>query len=110
MKSLWIPLLGLIIGLVIGLQFDLTIPAEWTPYTAVAVLAAIDAVLGAVRAELNQSYDNRVFISGFVFNTLMAVAITYLGDRLGANLSLAAIVAFGVRMFSNLAIIRRHFI
>lgn len=110
LSSLWIPFAALLLGLLIGLQFDFTVPQAWTRYTAVAVLAALDSVLGAVRAELNQSYDNRVFISGFIFNTLLAIAITYLGDRLGADIWLAAVVAFGSRLFSNLAIIRRHFI
>lgn len=109
-NSLWIPLAALLLGLLVGLQFDFTVPEQWTRYTAVAVLAALDSVLGAIRAELNQSYDNRVFISGFLSNTLFAIALTYLGDRLGADIWLAAVVAFGARLFSNLAIIRRHFI
>ena len=64
MRSMWLPLLALVIGLVIGLQFSFAIPTEYARYTAVGILAALDAVLGAVRAELNQAYDNRVFITG----------------------------------------------
>ena len=33
--------------------------------------------------------------------------LTLVGDRLGVELYYAAIIAFGVRMFNNLAIIRR---
>jgi small basic protein len=108
--GLWIPVLFLIAGLIIGLQFDLTIPDVYARYTAVAILAALDAVIGAVRAELNKSYDNRIFLSGFVSNIVLAAGLTFLGDRLGVDLSLAAVVAFGVRLFNNVAIIRRHFI
>ncbi|MDA8229457.1 MAG: small basic family protein, partial [Desulfitobacterium hafniense] len=36
--------------------------------------------------------------------------LAYVGDRIGVDLYLAAVVAFGVRLFQNLAIIRRHFL
>src|SRR6266571_1447561 len=49
-----------------------------------------------------------VFISGLLVNSLAAGALTYLGDKLGVELYFAAIVAFGVRIFDNLAVIRRH--
>jgi hypothetical protein len=42
-----------------------------------------------------------------VTNALLAALLTYVGDRLGVPLSEAAIVAFGVRLFSNLGRIRR---
>ncbi|HMA35693.1 MAG TPA: small basic family protein [Chloroflexia bacterium] len=107
---MWMPVLALVIGLVIGLQFSFTVPQEYARYTAVGILAALDAVLGAVRAELGQAYANKVFISGLLSNVVLAVALTFLGDRLGVDLSLAAVVAFGVRMFNNVAGIRRHFL
>jgi len=107
---MWLPLLALVIGLVIGLQFSFTVPQEYARYTAVGILAALDAILGAARAELNHAYDNRIFISGLLSNVALAVGVTFLGDRLGVDLSLAAVVAFGVRMFNNVAIIRRHFL
>jgi small basic protein len=59
---------------------------------------------------LNKAYDNRVFITGLLSNVSLAIGLTFLGDRLGVDLSLAAVVAFGVRMFDNVAIIRRHFL
>ena len=107
---MWLPVLALLIGLLLGLQFSFTVPQEYARYTAVALLAALDAILGAVRAELNKAYDNKVFMSGLLTNVSLAVGLTYLGDRLGVDLSLAAVIAFGVRMFDNLAIIRRRFL
>lgn len=104
---MWLPLIGLLIGLIIGSVFSITIPAEYTRYTAVAILAALDSVLGALRADMEKKYDNWIFVSGFSVNALLAVLLTLLGDRLGVELYYAAIVAFGVRMFTNLAIIRR---
>jgi small basic protein len=76
-------------------------------YTAIAILAALDSILGAARAELEHNYNSRIFLSGLVTNALLAALLTYVGDRLGVPLSEAAIVAFGVRLFANLGRIRR---
>jgi len=72
--------------------------------------SGLDSVLGAIRAELDAHYDNRVFISGFVTNALVAVVLTFIGDRLGIDLYLVALFAFGLRIFQNVALIRRHFL
>jgi small basic protein len=104
----WLPVLGLVVGLVLGAALALTIPAEYSRYTAMAILAALDSVLGAVRSEMDGEFDNRIFLSGFFANIILAGGLTYLGDRLGVELYIAAIVAFGVRLFNNLAIIRRQ--
>jgi small basic protein len=106
----WFPALGLLLGLLIGSVLSLSVPLPYSRYAAVGILAAMDSVLGALRAELEGTYRNRVFLSGFISNALLAVLLTYLGDRLGVELHLAAIVAFGVRLFNNLAIIRRRFL
>jgi small basic protein len=117
---MWLPLIGLLLGLVVGsilnraptdsasLGFLSAAPLEYTRYTAIAILAAMDSVLGALRADAEGTYDNFIFVSGFLSNSLLAALLTLLGDRLGIELEYAAIVAFGVRMFNNLAIIRRQ--
>ena len=98
-----------VLGIVFGLNLPVQIPAGYARYTAVGILAALDAVLGAVRAQLDKRYSNKVFISGFLVNIALAAGLTFLGDRLGVpELSLAAVVAFGVRLFDNLAAIRRR--
>jgi len=97
-----------IVGIVLGLNTPVEIPAGYARYTAVAILAALDSILGAVKAWLNGNFENKVFLSGLLLNSLAAGALTYLGDRLGVDLYLAAIVAFGVRIFDNIAVIRRH--
>jgi small basic protein len=104
----WLPVLGLLIGLVLGAALSLTVPVEYSRYTAMAILAALDSVLGAIRAELDGEFNNAIFLSGFFTNIVLAGALTYLGDRLGVELYIAAIVAFGVRLFDNLARIRRQ--
>jgi small basic protein len=107
---MWLPVLGLIAGVVVGLLLGISVPAEFARYTAVGILAAIDAVFGGIRAELEGNFDNKVFLSGFIANTVLAALLTYLADRLGVELYLAAVVAFGVRLFNNLAIIRRRWL
>ena len=39
----------------------------------------------------------------------MAAFLVYIGDRLGIDLYYVALLAFGLRIFQNLAILRRHF-
>ncbi len=105
---MWLPVLGLLVGILAGIAFSLSIPSDYARYTAIAILAALDSILGAVRSEMEGSYDNEIFVTGLVSNMLLAGLLTLLGDRLGVDLSIAAIVAFGVRLFNNLAIIRRY--
>ena len=105
-----LPLLGLLVGVLAGLVLNVNVGFEFSRYTAVAILAALDSVLGAIRAELDGVYDNRVFISGFVTNAIVAVILTFIGDRLSLDLYLVALITFGLRIFNNVALIRRHFI
>lgn len=105
-----LPLAGLLVGVLLGLVSNVTIDFALSRYSAVAILAALDSVLGAVRAELDGVYDNRIFISGFVVNALVAVILTFIGDRLSLDLYLVALITFGLRIFNNVALIRRHFI
>ena len=48
-----LPLLGLLVGVLAGLVLNVNVGFELSRYTAVAILAALDSVLGAVRAELD---------------------------------------------------------
>ncbi|MGZ6269443.1 MAG: small basic family protein [Candidatus Limnocylindrales bacterium] len=105
-----LPLAGLLVGVLLGLVLQVNVSFEFARYSAVAILASLDSVLGAVRAELDGVYDNRIFISGFVTNAVVAVLLTFIGDRLGLDLYLVALITFGLRIFQNVALIRRHFL
>lgn len=107
---MWLPVVGLLLGIALGIVTSFSVPAEFARYTAIAMLAAADSVVGAWRSGLDDKYNNRIFLSGLVVNMLLAASLTFLGDRLGVELYIAAVVAFGTRLFNNLAIIRRHFI
>ena len=99
-----------VVGVVIGLLSPVTIPTTYARYTAVALLAGLDSIFGALRAYLSGTFAPRVFLMGLVTNSALAAGLTFVGDKLGVDLSIAAIVAFGVRIFNNLASIRRHYI
>lgn len=100
--------LAFALGITLGLLTDIAIPGALITYLGVSVLAAIDSCLGGVRASLERTFDDKVFISGFITNTLMAAFIVFVGDRIGVReLYLAAVVAFGIRLFDNLGTVRR---
>ena len=107
---MWLALGGLVLGVALGLALNVNVSPDLARYSAVGILAGLDSVLGAIRAELDAHYDNRVFVSGFVTNALVAVTLTFIGDRLGIDLYLVALFAFGLRIFQNVALIRRHFL
>ena len=102
--------LALIVGIVVGLIFRPTVPAPLEPYLPIAVVAALDAVFGGVRARLDGIFDAKVFVVSFISNVLVAALIVFLGDKLGVGgqLSTAVVVVLGIRIFGNAAAIRRH--
>ncbi|WP_395656341.1 small basic family protein [Nocardioides sp.] len=102
--------LGLLVGIVLGVVFQPAVPLGLEPYLPIAVVAALDAVFGGLRAYLDGIFDDKVFVISFVSNVVIAAAIVFLGDKLGVGgqLSTGVIVVLGIRIFSNAAAIRRH--
>ena len=105
-----LPITGLVIGLLIGTIFPVSIPAEYARFMSIALLASLDSVFGGLRAVMAEQFDNTVFITGFFTNALLAAGLVYIGERLGIDLYYVALLAFGLRVFQNLAIIRRCFL
>ena len=101
---------GLVLGIVVGLVLQPTVPALLQPYLPIAVVAALDAVFGGLRAVLDGIFDDRVFVVSFLSNVVVAALVVYLGDQLGvgSQLSTGVVVVLGIRIFSNAAAIRRH--
>ncbi len=101
---------GLVIGIVAGLLLHPTVPLWLQPYLPIAVVAALDAVFGGVRAILDGIFNDKVFVVSFLSNVVVAALIVYLGDQLGvgSQLSTGVVVVLGIRIFSNVAAIRRH--
>ncbi len=102
--------IGLLVGVIAGLVLEPTVPLWLQPYLPIAVVAALDAVFGGLRAVLDGIFDDRVFTVSFLSNIIVAAVIVYLGDQLGvgSQLSTGVVVVLGIRIFSNAAAIRRH--
>ena len=105
---MWYFAIALVLGVLLGALLPLSIPLIWARYISVALLAALDAALGGLRAGLEDRFDFGVFASGFFVNGILAAGLTYVGDRLGVELYYAALFAFGFRIFQNLGAIRLH--
>ncbi|MEJ3748248.1 small basic family protein [Actinomycetes bacterium KLBMP 9797] len=105
-----IAVFALAVGVVLGVLLDPTVPQALLPYLPIAVVAALDAVFGGVRARLDGIFDDKQFVISFISNVLVAGLIVYLGDQLGVGgqLSTGVVVVLGVRIFGNVAAIRRH--
>lgn len=104
-----IAVLGLIVGIVVGILLDPTIPVWMQPFLPVAVVAGLDALLGAARAWLEDVFSDRVFIMSFFWNVAIACLLVFLGTQLGVGsaMTTAVVVVLGIRIFSNTASIRR---
>lgn len=102
--------LALVVGVLLGLLVEPVVPLWLQPYLPIAVVAALDAVFGGIRARLDGIFDSKVFVVSFVSNVLVAALIVFLGDKLGVGgqLSTGVVVVLGIRIFGNAAAIRRH--
>jgi small basic protein len=102
-------ILGCAIGAILGINAPI-IPYTFSGYLAVAIIAALDSVFGAFVGVIKKNFDMKIFVSGFFGNAILAIILTYLGERLNVDIYLAAIVVFVGRMFTNLSIIRRELV
>ena len=102
-------IIGCIIGAIIGVNIP-TIPYTYSGYLAIAIIAALDSVFGGITSSLKKNFDMKIFLSGFFVNAILAILLTYLGQKLNVDIYLAAVVVFVGRMFNNLGIIRRYYV
>jgi small basic protein len=101
-------LVGLLLGALLAIVLEPEVPQETTRYVAMIVVAAIDATFGGIRSWLEQTFSDRVFLLSFMVNALVAVGLVWIGDQLAADMSTAIVVVFGIRIFQNVAAIRRR--
>jgi small basic protein len=101
-------LVGLVIGALIALVLRPTVPADMTRYVAMGVVAAVDASFGGVRAYVENTFNDRVFVLAFLTNAAVAAGLVWLGDQLSVDLTTAVVVVLGIRIFQNLAALRRR--
>lgn len=103
-------IIGIIVGALIALAIDWYIPVWLTPYVAIVILASMDSIFGAFRSYLDKKFELTIFITGLIGNSVIAVLLMFIGKHLGADLYLAAVLVFGMRMFQNFASIRRYYL
>ena len=101
------PMIGAILGVVIGIFIPYTVSAGYSTYVAIAILAAFDSMLGGFVAMMNKTFKLLIFMTGFFGNAILSVLIVFLGTKLGLDLYIAVGVVFAIRIFQNFAIIRR---
>ena len=97
---------GICIGVVVGYVIPWDIPVSYVQYSAIAILTALDAIFGGIRAQLEHKFNFSRFITSFFTNAALAALLAYLGDKLGVDIYLGAVVAFSIRLFQNLSLIR----
>ncbi|HEX2699986.1 MAG TPA: small basic family protein [Acidimicrobiales bacterium] len=103
-----LPLFGLAIGALVAVLLQPTVPQDLSRYVAMAVVAALDATLGGVRSSFEHTFNDRIFVISFLSNALVAMALVWLGDQLSVDLVTAVVVVLGIRIFQNVAAIRRR--
>ena len=103
-----IALISLVAGAALALILRPAVSPDQSRYLAIAVVAALDACLGGLRAHLEQTFSDRLFVLAFLSNAAVAVLLVWIGDQIGADLSTAVAVVFGVRIFQNVAAVRRQ--
>ena len=103
-----LPIVGLIIGILIGFKLNGGVDPTHAVYYSIACLAGLDTICGGVRSGLEGKFRNDVFITGFISNILIAYFLAWLGDSIGINLYIAVALVLGSRLFTNLSLIRRY--
>lgn len=101
-------IIGALIGIVLGLILPWDIPVNFVQYFAIAILTALDSIFGGIRAQLEHKFNFFRFISSFFTNAALAAMLAFLGDKIGVDIYLGAVVAFSIRLFQNLSIIREE--
>lgn len=95
-----------ILGIITGM--NVIVPYSISKYVAVAILAFIDTVFGALVSNTQRKFSLSIFLTGFFGNALIAIALVYLGEKLDVDIYLAAVIVFSTRLFSNFSIMRRY--
>lgn len=107
---MFVALIGLVVGIVVGVMSGIVYPSGFSAYVAMGILACMDSLLGGIYANMRNDFRWKVFATGFVINAVLAIALIWLGNQLSIDLSIAAIVVYGSRMFHNCSNIRHLFL
>ena len=111
----WFPIASLLAGFLIGLLIFFRfnwggVPVEYAPYLSVSARVGLDTAFGGVRAGIEGRFQNDIFISGFLLNTLLAGVLVWFGKLIGVDFALVSVLVLGGRIFLNLSLIRRYYL
>ncbi len=99
--------IAVLVGILLGILIPYNLNSSMLSYLAVALIAALDSVFGGLLANINKRFNINVFMIGLVSNAILGIFLAFIGNVLGISLSFAVVIVFGVRMFNNMAAIRR---
>lgn len=108
MPGIIIITLFVLAGILTGM--NVLVPYSYSQYIAVAILACLDSVFGALNATLNKKFKMNIFLTGFFGNSLIAMFLVFIGTRLNVDIYLGAVIVFTGRLLNNFTAIRRQFI
>ena len=74
----------IILGILLGQ--NISIPYSAYQYVAVAILACLDSVFGALAASTGKNFKMKIFLAGFFFNAIFAIFLVYLGELLNVEI------------------------
>jgi small basic protein len=104
-------MIGLVIGILAGVFAPGYIPKEFATIFSVALMAGLDTVFGGLRAGMEGVFDATIFRLRFLsVNIILAAFFCYAGSLLNIDFYMVAILVLGMRIFQNLAIIRRLYL
>ncbi len=100
-------LVGIVLGAIVGLYLPVSIPPAAAPFLAVAVVASLDAIVGAAKARQEGNFLGIDFVEEWVTSLVVALTLTFLGERLNVRLYYAVAAALSMRVFHNFSRLRR---
>lgn len=95
-------------GILTGI--NVFIPYSYSQYIAVAILACLDSIFGALNATINKKFKMNIFLTGFFGNSLIAMFLVFIGTKLNVDIYLGAVIVFTGRLLNNFTAMRRQFI
>jgi len=87
---------------------NVVVPYSYSQYIAVAILACLDSVFGALSANIDKRFKMNVFLTGFFGNSLIAMFLVYIGTKLNVDLYLGAVIVFAGRLLNNFTVMRHE--
>lgn len=108
LKMGWVALAAGLLGFCVVYFSHAIVPPDYGAYLSIAALAGLDSVIGGARAAQAGNFKRRIFLSGFLTAVVLAVLLTWFGERIGVQIGLAAVFVFVFRIMQNLSIIRWH--